>query len=347
MTDELRSLADPEKFHEPLDITGCDVRLLRTQLRLMLLIRKAEERIADMVSAGIIKCPCHLAIGQEAIPVSLSNLLRPTDRVFGAHRSHGHFLALNQDLVGLFAETLGKITGCSKGMGGSMHLIDLQNGFNGSVPIVGATVPIAVGAALSAKMDGRGDVAVGYFGDGAIEEGAVQESLNLAASLKLPTIFICENNFFSSHLHIGLRQPSESTARFARAHGIPFEVVDGNDVVTCNAVAKKGIEMARKGNGPFFLEAVTYRWRGHVGPSEDEDVGVKRKDDLHIWKRRDPIKRLRLALQETDLFSEEDFHKMESELNVAVEDAWQNAEDAPFPDNNRLLDTVFYGGKNS
>ncbi len=345
MNQQLKDLADPNQLHGSIDVSTSDKGQLVEQLRLMLLIRKAEEQIADMVVAGMIKCPCHLAIGQEAIAVGLATHLRTTDRSFGAHRSHGHFLALNQDIYGLFAEVLGREDGCSKGMGGSMHLIDQGSGFLGSVPIVGATVPIAVGAALAAKMDGRGDVAVSYFGDGAIEEGGVQESLNMAASMQVPVIFVCENNLYSSHLHISLRQPSDSTARFAEAHNIPVESIDGNDVVQCTEVACLAIERARAGKGPFFIEAVTYRWRGHVGPSEDTDVGVKRKEDLALWKRRDPISRLVVGLEKNGILSKAAYEGMQVEVDKVVKAAWQRAEQSPFPDQSKLLDLVYSGSE--
>jgi len=314
-------------------------------LRQMVLIRKAEEKIGDMVTAGTIKCPCHLGIGQEAIAVGLSTSLRSTDRVFGAHRSHTHFLALNNDVDSLFSEVLGKVTGCSKGMGGSMHLIDKAHGFWGSVPIVAASVPIATGAALAAKMDGKGDVAVSYFGDGAVEEGALQESLNLASIMKLPIIFVCENNFFASHMHISQRQSLNSTIRFAHAHGIPAQIVDGNDVVAMARVAKEAIERSRDDLGPFFIEAVTYRWRGHVGPREDTDVGVKRNEDLGRWKLRDPIQRLVGALEMFNHLKVNDYIKLESEIQDLINDAWLKAEDAPYPEHHALLDLVYFDSK--
>ncbi len=183
-------LDQPGAHRAPIAIDGADLEVLIEQLRAMLVIRKAEEKIGDMVTAGKIRCPAHLGIGQEAIAVGVSSPLRPSDRVFGAHRSHSHFLALGGSVDGLFAEVLGRATGSSKGMGGSMHLFDQAVGFLGSVPIVGASVPVATGAALAAKMDGRGDVAVSYFGDGAMEEGALHESLNLAMALQLPVIFV-------------------------------------------------------------------------------------------------------------------------------------------------------------
>jgi TPP-dependent pyruvate/acetoin dehydrogenase alpha subunit len=222
-----------------------------------------------------------------------------------------------------------------------MHLLDRQRGFAGSVPIVGGTVPLAVGAALAAKMDGRGDVAVAYFGDGTAEEGVVHESLNLASRFGLPMLFVCENNLFSSHLHISLRQPADSVARFARAHCMPCELVDGNDVVAVERAAAHLIARARAGNGSGFLEAVTYRWRGHVGPREDVDVGVDRNVDLVSWKKRDPIKRLADALRSVGALTDTTWDALSREIRGQVAAAWQAAERAPYPHARELLDAVY------
>jgi pyruvate dehydrogenase E1 component alpha subunit len=267
--------------------------------------------------------------------------LRPSDRAFGAHRSHGHFLAITGDLHGLFAETLGKETGVSRGMGGSMHLTARRHGFYGSVPIVGATIPMAVGAALAARMDGSGDIAVSYFGDGATEEGVFHESMNLAVTLNVPVLFLCENNFFSSHLHIGLRQPSDSVVRYAAAHHVPSASVDGNDVVEVARVAGDAITQMRAGGGPFFIECVTYRWRGHVGHREDEDVGVKRKDDLAVWKKRDPIARLCRALEKVGVITPADVDETVQRVRRTVDEAWSRAANDPFPPPEALLDRTW------
>lgn len=339
---ELGRLADPAAFHEPIDITGGDQALLIEQLKMMLLIRLAEEKIGDKVTEGEIKCPCHLGIGQEAIAVGVSAHLRPTDRVFGAHRSHAHYLALGGSVYGLFAEVLGRVTGSSKGMGGSMHLYGAEHGFLGSVPIVGATIPIAVGAALAAKMDGKEDVAVSYFGDGAVEEGVFHESLNLAATHNLPVIFVCENNMFASHMHIAWRQPGNSPARFARAHHIPADTIDGNDLMAVSRAAAWAVERGRKREGPTFLEMVTYRWRGHVGPREDVDVGLKRSEDLKLWKGRDPIGRLATAMKNAGMLTAESFQALQQEVQNTIEEAWQQADQAPYPAPSALLDLVFY-----
>ena len=340
-TTELGQMAVAGECHEPLVLPDGDRAWLFEGLRRMVLIRAAEERIGDMVAAGRIRCPCHLAIGQEAPAVGVALHVRPGDRLFGAHRSHAHYLALGGSLHGLMAEVLGKDTGASRGMGGSMHLIDRAHGLYGTVPIVAATIPIAVGAALAAKMEGKGAVAVTYFGDGATEEGVFHESMNLAAAHTLPVLFVCENNFFASHLHISLRQPAMSLARYAEAHQVPWVRVDGNDLVAMADAVREAFAAMRAGGGPRFIEAVTYRWRGHVGPREDDDVGVKRKDDLHLWKLRDPIRRLADALVQADGLAPDGLEMMVADAEQAVEAAWEQADRDPFPAPGELLGRVY------
>jgi pyruvate dehydrogenase E1 component alpha subunit len=306
----------------------------------MVLIRATEEKLGDMVAAGHIRCPTHLAIGQEAPAAALAPLLRRHDRVFGMHRSHAFYLALGGDLRGLMAEVQGKVTGVSRGMGGSMHLLAREHGLYGTVPILGTTIPITVGAAWAAKMDRQGGVAVASFGDGATEEGVFHESMNLAANFKLPVLFLCENNFFSSHLHISLRQPSDTIARYAEAHRIPWDLVDGNDVVALHRTLGAALQHMRTEGGPHFVEAVTYRWRGHVGPKEDEDVGVRRKEDLGRWKRRDPIRRLADALRAAGALRQADLEEMWSGARVRVDAAWEQASRDPYPPTEQLLDCV-------
>lgn len=222
-----------------------------------------------------------------------------------------------------------------------MHLFDGERGLMGTVPIVAGTIPLAAGAALAAKKDGRGDIAVAYFGDGATEEGAFHESLNLAAVWKLPILFVCENNLYSSHMHIGLRQPANRVARFAEANCVPSSTIDGNDVVHVSAAVRPMVERARAGEGPSFLEAVTYRWRGHVGHREDEDVGVERGAALAVWKGRDPIRRLTDALVSAGRLDERALAAMVHAVQLEVEDAWRRAESAEFPAVPGLLDGVY------
>lgn len=259
--------------------------------RMMVTIRIFEEVVADLVEAGEIQTPCHFCIGQEAVPTGISAVLTYDDYIWGAHRSHGHYLAQGGNQLGLMSEIFCRAAGCSGGRGGSMHVCDPSVGMMGSVPIVAATIPIAVGAALASKLQGTGKVSVSYFGDGATEEGHFHESLNLAAIGKLPVIFVCENNFYASHMEISERRAKNAIPEFGRAHGIPSYRIDGNDVTLVHAAAKEAVAKARKGEGPTLLEFQTFRWRGHVGPASDMDVGVKRKDDLKEWLKKDPIQR--------------------------------------------------------
>lgn len=337
----LGPLADPDDFQAPIELAEVSHDQLIAWLRKLVAIRCTEEKIGEQFGDGVIKCPCHLVIGQEAPAVGVAEEVRPGDRVFGAHRSHAHFLALGGSLYGLLAEVLGKETGCSKGMGGSMHLLDRDHQFFGSVPIVGATIPIATGAALASRMDNDGSVAVSFLGDGATEEGVFHESLNLASVMKLPVIYVVENNLFSSHLHISLRQPFDSICRFAEAHGVSWQRVDGNDVVAVHSAARRAFENARAGHGPQLIEAVTYRWRGHVGHSEDNDVGVERKEGLEQWKRRDPIKRLAAAMAAASIIDDDYLKNLSQQLREEVEGIWIQVSRDPYPDPSALLGRVY------
>lgn len=338
----LGDLADPQFFNGFIDIAEYQPSELESFLKSMSLIRFAEQKLASGRRDGHIGGPVHLGVGQEGVAVGVSASLKSTDKVFGAHRSHSHMLALGSCLRGLFAEVLGKDTGVSRGMGGSMHLWDQHRGFYGSVPIVAGTVPLAVGAALAAKMQGSQDIAVAYLGDGAVEEGVVHESLNFARVQNLPILFVVENNLFASHMHISLRQPKNCTARFAAANDIAFKLVDGNDVVQVATSAAELISKMRAGYGPAFLEAVTFRWYGHVDWREDVDVGVHRSlDELEGWRLRDPIARLRLAMVKADLWSEQRDNALRLALDNEIETAWEQALTDPYPDSKELLNRVY------
>jgi pyruvate dehydrogenase E1 component alpha subunit len=327
---------------EKISLKNSSIDVCHQELISMILIRQAEIKIGNMRRDGHIGGPVHLSAGQEAVAVGVSAHLRKSDRIFSAHRSHAHLLALGSDLRKLFAELLGKSTGLTHGMGGSMHLWDQPNGFYGSVPIVAGTVPLAVGAGLAAKMQKNGDVAVAYFGDGAAEEGVVQESLNLASQLSIPVLFVCENNFFSSHMHISQRQPNQLVARFADANNIANEVVDGNNIIAVSEATSKLIAASRKNNIPVFLEAVTFRHYGHVDWREDIDVGVNRSaSEVEKWKSRDPIERLKNALIQNNSLNENDLKDIYKSVDSKIESAWSAAVSDPFPVSEDLLRTVY------
>jgi TPP-dependent pyruvate/acetoin dehydrogenase alpha subunit len=337
---------DIEQFDLNFDLKlDLDSRLrheLIDNLSRMIQIRVAEYKIASLRKLGHIGGPVHLGAGQEAIAVGISKYLSKSDKVFSGHRSHAHLLAMGSDPYKLFAEVLGKSTGLNKGMGGSMHLWDGPNGFYGSVPIVAGTVPLAVGAALALKMQKKDSISVTYFGDGAIEEGVVHESLNLARQLKVPVLFVCENNLFSSHMHISQRQPLQSVARFSIANDIETEIVDGNNILDVENAASKLIDIARKKKMPVFIEAITYRHYGHVDWQEDVDVGINRSlEDLKLWKLRDPIIRLEAALFEADLLTKDELHEIKTNINNEIDLACKQAFNDSEPESESLLDFVY------
>jgi len=299
----------------------------------MLRIRRAEEAIAHMVESGEAGCPCHLSIGQEAIASGVCAALDSSDTIWGGHRSHGHYLAKGGSLEGLFAEVLGRTTGCAGGRGGSMHLSAREHGIPGTVPIVAGTIPLAAGAALAYKMRSERRVAVAFFGDGALEEGSVHETLNLAALYRLPMVFVCENNLYASHLHWSERRLKDNFDQAGAFHSIPGTRVDGNDVEGVYDAARLAVMRARTGAGPSLLECRTFRWRGHVGASSDEDVGVRRAGELADWLTRDPLARTEERLT-TDPAHHLEHHRaaVEEEVRLALE----AARTAPQPDPQRL-----------
>jgi len=342
MKNDLKQLSNPEKYHDPISINNQDISALKNMLSTMLLIRKTEQQLAFGRKNGLIGGPVHLGAGQEAIAVGISQNLKKTDRVFGAHRSHSHLLALNLDFYKLFAEVLGKKTGFSKGMGGSMHLYDQPNGFYGSVPIVAGTVSLAVGAAMAAKMQKTDDIGLVYIGDGAVEEGVVHESFNLAKIQQAPMLFVIENNLFASHMHISLRQPSDMISRFAIANDIPYKLVDGNDVVAVAKASKELIDDMRAGKGPALIELVTYRWYGHVDWRDDVDVGVARSlDDIESWKLRDPIMRLSKSMIKAKMWSMEQENDLNNMLDKEIQTAWEKAINDPYPSSDATLKYVY------
>ena len=342
MKNELKELSNPKKYHHPISIDNQDAISLKKMLTSMILIRKTEQQLAWGRKNSLIGGPVHLGAGQEAIAVGVSQSLQKTDRVFGAHRSHSHLLALNADYYRLFAEILGKETGFSKGMGGSMHLWDQPNGFYGSVPIVTGTVPMAVGAAMAAKMQNTNDIGLVYVGDGAAEEGVFHESLNLARIQNAPVLFVIENNLFASHMHISLRQPSDMISRFAIANDIPYKLIDGNDVVAVAEATKELIDDIRSGKGPRLIELVTYRWYGHVDWRDDVDVGVERSlDDIENWKARDPILRLSDAMKKNGKWNQEREDELNNELDAQIKTAWEKAMNDPYPNPDATLKYVY------
>jgi acetoin:2,6-dichlorophenolindophenol oxidoreductase subunit alpha len=304
--------------------------LLMRMHRSMVMIRVFEESVADLVENGELKTPCHLCIGQEAAAVGICSVLNQADTIWGAHRSHGHYLAKGGNLRKLMAEIFCRESGCSGGRGGSMHICDPDAGVQGTVPIVAATIPIAVGAALAEKFRDNGNVSVAFFGDGATEEGHFHESLNLAALNQLPIIFACENNLYSSHMGILERRVKNNLTEFGDAHGVASEQIDGNDIAAVHTAGQSAVTRARAGKGPTLLEFRTFRWRGHVGASWDWDVGVKRKCELETWLKQDPIRRSKETLIDRGVASD-DLDCIWIAAKDEVNDAVQFARQSPHP----------------
>lgn len=309
---------------------------------MMLRIRMVEEKIAELYPEQEMRCPTHLCIGQEAIAVGVCANLSRNDYVLSGHRSHGHYLAKGGDLKAMLAELYGKATGCTQGKGGSMHLVDLSTGFLGASPIVGSTIAIAVGVAFGTVMRGEQRVTVTFFGDTAVEGGVFHESLNFAALKKLPAVFVCENNLYSTQSPLSVRQPEGSEIfRLAKGHGIESHQGDGNDVLDVYALAKRAIRKARQGGGPTFLEFKTYRWREHCGPYYDFELGYRTEAEFEKWRRRCPVKMLRERLLKNGILCHQDIENTEHKLAAEIADAVKFARESPFPKKQLLLEHVY------
>ena len=308
----------------------------------MLRIRMIEEKIAELYPEQKMRCPVHLCIGQEAVAAGVCANLSRHDYVLSNHRSHGHYLAKGGDLKAMMAEIYGKATGCSQGKGGSMHLVDLSVGFLGATPIVGSTIPIAVGTAFGSVMRGEKRVSVIFFGDGATEEGVFHESLNFAVLKRLPVVFVCENNLYSVYSPLSVRQPEgREIFGLAKGHGMESHQGDGNDVLEVYQLAEQAVRKARRSGGPTFLEFKTYRWREHCGPYYDNDLGYRTEDEFQEWRRRCPVETLGERLLRDGILCNQDIDDMVSKLEAEIEDAVAFAKKSPFPEGQLLLEHIY------
>jgi len=310
-----------------------DTGTVRGLHRDLIRIRLIDERIAALYPEQEMRCPVHLSIGQEAVSVGVCANLRRTDRVLSGHRSHGHYLAKGGSLKAMFAELYGRATGCTSGKGGSMHLLDLEAGFFGAVPIVGSTIPIAVGAAWASRMRGEDRVVVAFFGEAATEEGVFHEAINFAQLKRLPVLFVCENNLYSVYSPMSVRQPEGTEVyQVAAGHGVESAQGDGNDVVEVYTMARAAIERARQGRGPSFLEFKTYRWREHCGPFYDNDIGYRTPAEFEHWRRSCPIERFEAQLRDSGVMLPEELASLRREIEQEIDEAVAFAKSSPFPD---------------
>lgn len=312
--------------------------------RSMLRIRLTEEGFVDPILKGTIKCPVHLCSGEEAIATGVCSALEQTDYIFGNHRSHGHYLAKGGDLKAMVAEVFCRESGCSHGRGGSMHLIDPAVGMLGSAPIVAGTISLALGAALAASIRNDGRVAVSFFGDGATGEGVLCESLNFAALKKLPIIFVCENNLYSTHLPIDEIRVNRQIYQLGKPFGEKCYRVDGNDVLKVYEQAHKAVELCRSGEGPVLLECMTYRQRGHVGPDDNVQgthTDIRPPKELARWIKKDPIKRLEQQLLKEFGVDEKELAAVHRSVEQEVAEAFEFALGSSFPDSQEVSRYVF------
>jgi acetoin:2,6-dichlorophenolindophenol oxidoreductase subunit alpha len=298
----------------------------------LLKIRLTEEAVSKEYSQQEMKCPVHLSIGQEAVAVGISVCLEPKDIAFSTHRCHSHYLAKGGDLNGMIAELYGKRTGCAGGLGGSMHLVDETVGFLGASAIVGGSIPLAVGAALTFSMSNEPRVAVVFFGDGAVEEGVFYESMNFAALKKLPVIFVCENNFVATSSSLSARKSKDNVFQHGEIFGIPGFCVDGNDVLAMYEASEKAVSNARNGNGPALIEARTFRMMGHVGPKIDQTSGDRTLDEWNRWREKCPLIKFEGQCDAEGLLTLQERETMRRQVQEKIEQAFHLAQVAPFPE---------------
>ena len=299
-------------------------------------IRRLEEEIVRIYPTDKVKSPVHLSIGQEAVSVGVCEALREDDVVFGTYRGHALYLAKGGDINKMVAELYGKATGCARGKAGSMHLIDTSAGVMGTSAIVSTTIPQSVGYGYALKFQGKDSLVASFFGDGAVDEGVFHESMNFAALKQVPVIFICENNLYAIHSHYRNRQPKDNICERVRTYGIPAERIEDNDVVkTYDRVKQAAGEIRNGDSGPRFFECMTYRWKEHVGPGEDWNLGYRPECEAKRWIEGDQVARLAMWLDP------EARRRIETEAEAEIREALAFAERSPFPTTEELYTDVF------
>ncbi len=304
----------------------------------MCLIRAFEEKADDLFAHGKVHGTMHLSIGQEAVATGVCEALRPDDYLLSHHRGHGHCIARGADVNRMMAEFLGRETGYCRGRGGSMHIADVDEGILGANGIVAGGLPLATGVGLSIQMRGTAQVCLAFFGDGATNEGAFHESLNLASVWNLAVVFVCENNQYAMSMPVRKSMKVERIAERAAAYGMPGEQVDGMDVLAVYEAATQAVAHARGGGGPTLLECVTYRYKGH---SKSDPQRYRTRDEVAAWQQRDPIVHLRARLVADGVLGPETADRLARDARDAVEEAVRFAESSPEPDPATLLEGVY------
>lgn len=311
-----------------------------TLLRLyhdMLRIHNVQLRIESLYHLDEMKTPIHLCIGQEAIAVGVCANLNKEDYISSSHRSHGHYLAKGGDLKGLIAELYCRETGCSKGRGGSMHLVDTSVGHMGSSSIVGGGIPIGTGLALAIQMKKQDRVSVVFLGDGAADEGILYESINFAILRKLPVIYIYENNQLSVCSHLSTRQAGEIIFHATPSDHMFTKTVDGNAVLEVYEAAEEAVFQARNGQRPSFIECKTYRVRGHAGAGSDVKLGYRSVEEIRFWESKCPVTTFREELLKQGLITKNDIQDMGKDIDFEIDEAFRFAQESPLPKGEHIL----------
>ncbi|HZP95134.1 MAG TPA: thiamine pyrophosphate-dependent dehydrogenase E1 component subunit alpha [Candidatus Limnocylindria bacterium] len=321
--------------YDRLSLTGVEPRVLQALFRFMLRLRLCEEALVrEYHPADEMKCPVHFCIGQEAVPAGLAPHLRREDYLYSHHRTHGYFFAKGAPMRALFAELHGRETGANGGKAGSQDISMTSHHMYGGAILAGA-ISIAVGTAVAAQLRKADYIAVSGFGDAATEEGAFWEAISYAVLRKLPLVFICENNGYSVYSHQLKRQPADNISARVAAFGMRTVTIFGNDAVECYRVLGDAVARARRGEGPTFIEAYTYRWSAHVGPENDDWIGYRADSERDFWKENDPIVLLEEKLRAASLLSDAQRRDTEKEIQLEIADAFSFAKSSPFP---RLTD---------
>lgn len=321
--------------------SDCSNDILLRLYVLVCKIRRVQLEIEKFYNEDEMRTPVHLCIGQEAIAAAVSVSLNKDDYVFSNHRGHGHYIAKGGNLKAMIAELHCKETGCSRGRGGSMHLIDTSVGLLGSSSIVGGGIPIAVGAAMGSVMQKEKRVTAVFFGDAASEEGVLYESMNFAALKKLPVVFICENNFYSVFSHQSARQATNDISMRPGAFGIPAYKVDGRDIISAYESSKKAVDAARRGEGPSFIECRAYRFRAHAGTGDELKEKYRKIDEYDEWTKRCPVKDFEGLLIKKGVLSKESAEKIGQEISKEIDEAFDFARKSPLPDKRELLKYLY------
>jgi 2-oxoisovalerate dehydrogenase E1 component len=305
----------------------------------MLIIRRTEEQLARAHQSGSIPGACHTYVGEEAIATGVCANLRTDDVIFSTHRGHGHALAKGVSPRAMMAELFGRSTGVSAGRGGSMHLFSPEVGLMGTSGVVGPSILLATGAGYTFRLLGTDRVSVAFFGDGAVNNGAFHEGVNMGTIWDLPVIYVCENNQYATEVPFSSVSRNPDVAERARPYGLPCHVVDGNDVLAVHAAAAEAVRRARAGEGPTLLECKTYRTRSHAEGMRD--VGYRTPEEVDTWKTRSPIAKCREYILHERVAGEDELAQIDAAVEAEVDEARQFAASSPWPEPDTALDHVY------